>query len=911
MKNFFIPLLLLLPLSALSLFSDQAGLNDFTLVHAGGLVLSARSCWGTLLVTTEAYTLASLSAEAGEVVWRRVFEAEPSQVVCGIKNRVVVASGTVVRSFGVLQGDLGWEFECGSKVRDVVVDGGEVVVVLCGNRVVGVDAGTGAAASKWMREVVDVEKAETAKVAVVGNDVFVVSAANGEVTVQMFEGSNKGKPVSFKALPGFALTNNGLLAYHTKVGEQVVHLRDLTTTAAANSTDVEVPGGVQSVSVVGGKVISVLSTTSLVGIISKLGTSMDVSFAPNHNKDPCVIAAPSSTQTSYAAFWPSQGRLTTASGKSLSSEVLKQAQGVRSAFVLSDSLLLTVGSDASLRLFILPSEEEQHSDISMKWTREEALAQVSQVVSTVLPHNPQSSKAEPTYRFLAQISDLVDTAKSVATASARFWQAITDALVNVARGGEFVLKSVQEASDDERSRFGFLRVFVLLTKKDKLFGMNSETGKVMWSLQLNGEFTDAKLFLKKENGPEPSIVILDSKNGKLWEIASVTGVIKAKSTSISNNLPVLQAFTLNAAHHDHKLVGLNADLIVFSYPPTGIIPDLFIYLLKKDTNEITGYRVESGSIKAMLAWNIVLPMETSIIAYTSTRDVHDAISSNARMLGDGSLLVKYVNPHLIGLATFDAATGLKTYLIDTVVGRIVHRFSHREGTGPVHMVRFENWLVYSFWNTKTKRNELVSATLYDKQPVGKHALNPWSKIPQGLDANFSSFEASELTVLHKTFYIPFEEITALGVTTTLRGIAAKNLLVSLGGTGQILMMDQRFIDPRRTAQPPTEEEKLEGLIQYAPDLPVIPMHVLSYYQGVGEKGANLFHVAPAFLESSCTILACGLDLFKGRASPSGAFDLLAEDFNYALLVLFMVSLVVGVVALRHMERKKSLSHAWL
>jgi len=339
--------------------------------------------------------------------------------------------------------------------------------------------------------------------------------------------------------------------------------------------------------------------------------------------------------------------------------------------------------------------------------------------------------------------------------------------------------------------------------------------------------------------------------------------------------------------------------------------DLFMYVVKTKTNEISGYHLDTGTSRASLVWNIDFPLDAKIVAFSSVRDIHDAVSSNARMLGDGSLLVKYVNPHMIGVVTYEFTGGVKSHLIDTVSGRIIQRFSHRDAVEPVHAVRFENWFVYSMWNAKSKRNEIFSATLYEKQAIGKRALNPWSKVPEALSSNISSFGQTELNVVHKMFYLPGEEITALGVTTTFRGIAAKNLLVALGGTGQILMIDQRFIDPRRTSQPPTDEEKLEGLIQYVPELPIVPMHVLSYYRGVGERGAELFHVAPANLESSCTILACGLDLFKGRASPSGSFDVLAEDFNYALLVLFMVSLVGGVFFLRRMERKNSLEHAWL
>jgi ER membrane protein complex subunit 1 len=68
--------------------------------------------------------------------------------------------------------------------------------------------------------------------------------------------------------------------------------------------------------------------------------------------------------------------------------------------------------------------------------------------------------------------------------------------------------------------------------------------------------------------------------------------------------------------------------------------------------------------------------------------------------------------------------------------------------------------------------------------------------------------------------------------------------------------------------------------------------------------------SPALLESSTLVFAHGLDLFCGRAAPSGTFDVLSPNFNKAQLVLTILALATGIIAVRPMVRKKMLRERW-
>ena len=68
--------------------------------------------------------------------------------------------------------------------------------------------------------------------------------------------------------------------------------------------------------------------------------------------------------------------------------------------------------------------------------------------------------------------------------------------------------------------------------------------------------------------------------------------------------------------------------------------------------------------------------------------------------------------------------------------------------------------------------------------------------------------------------------------------------------------------------------------------------------------------SPANLESTALVLAHGLDVFVTRVQPSRSFDLIPDDFPYALLLTITVVLAVAALALRRLETSSSVSKKW-
>lgn len=68
--------------------------------------------------------------------------------------------------------------------------------------------------------------------------------------------------------------------------------------------------------------------------------------------------------------------------------------------------------------------------------------------------------------------------------------------------------------------------------------------------------------------------------------------------------------------------------------------------------------------------------------------------------------------------------------------------------------------------------------------------------------------------------------------------------------------------------------------------------------------------SPANLESTTLTLTYGLDLFFTRVQPSKTFDLLPDDFPFAMLVIVTVALLSGAFILKRMEDNSAVKRKW-
>ena len=218
-----------------------------------------------------------------------------------------------------------------------------------------------------------------------------------------------------------------------------------------------------------------------------------------------------------------------------------------------------------------------------------------------------------------------------------------------------------------------------------------------------------------------------------------------------------------------------------------------------------------------------------------------------------------------------------------------------------------------YWNHKAKRSEVGSLSLHEGL-IERFGLSPF-KVPEQA-ATRSAWTAPPPVALQRTFALA-KPVLALSSTRTARGIASKHVLLGVA-PGQVAALDRRALDPRRPSleddasrkeQKKHERELMEGLRPYTPFVPLLPRQTVSYDKRI--LGLAEIRAADSGLESTSLLLATGVDVFGCRHAPSGAFDLIADDFSYALLLLLLLGMSFGAYVLKKMAAAKNLSLLWM
>ena len=162
-----------------------------------------------------------------------------------------------------------------------------------------------------------------------------------------------------------------------------------------------------------------------------------------------------------------------------------------------------------------------------------------------------------------------------------------------------------------------------------------------------------------------------------------------------------------------------------------------------------------------------------------------------------------------------------------------------------------------------------------------------------------------MRVIGQSYFIR-PEAKVLAVTRSARGITEPAILIGTA-SDQVISLDKRFLDPRRPTKP-TAADNEEGLIPYAEVLPIFPQSWITHREVV--KRLRGIITAPADLESNIHVFAYGLDMFYARITPSASFDALDDDFNFALLSVTLIALVVGAVVSKRAADAAEENRAW-
>ncbi|CAN6456569.1 unnamed protein product [Victoria cruziana] len=506
-----------------------------------------------------------------------------------------------------------------------------------------------------------------------------------------------------------------------------------------------------------------------------------------------------------------------------------------------------------------------------------------------------------------------------------------------------------EKSKMTRDHNGFRKLIIVITRAGKVFALHSGDGRVVWSLLLPSlrktEACQSPSGFRIYNwqtphhhamDTNPSILVVGSCGSDTSSLSFVDSYTGKEVKSLNLPYSTLQVIPLSLTDSTeqrlHLVIDANKEAHLFPRSTDalnkfeGERKNIYLYSVDKAKQIIMGHALGGNCISNAAddycfntrhLWSVIFPSETEVIANIATRKSNEAVHTQAKILGDQDVMYKYISKNLIFVATVSPKGSgsigsctpdeawLVAYLIDTVTGRILHRVTHLGAQGPVNAVFSENWVVYHYFNLRAHRYEISVMEIYDESRADNKDVLRLMFGKHNLTMAVSSYSRPEVIVKAQSYFFT-HSVKTMAVTATVKGITSKQLLI---GTisDQVLALDKRFLDPRRTLDP-SPSEKEEGIIPLTDALPIIPQSYITHSLQV--EGLRGIVTVPSRLESTALVFTYGVDVFFTRIAPSRTYDSLTEDFNYALLLITIVALVGAIIATWILSEKKELKEKW-
>ena len=455
-----------------------------------------------------------------------------------------------------------------------------------------------------------------------------------------------------------------------------------------------------------------------------------------------------------------------------------------------------------------------------------------------------------------------------------------------------------------RDNFGFHKLVIVATERGRLLALDAgEHGRIIWSRRVvelpAGKYWNVKGILV--NGIEGTVSVKDTKGGEITVQTTSGDIVE---TVPGDSLSSVQSTVLVDSQSGQWFLSIGADGSPLPFKEDLNPKDIIV--VRNAQGEVKGLQFEKkdGKFIQNEVWSFHPPVGQRITSITS-RPAHDPVASIGTVLGDRTVLYKYLNPNTILVtAVSEVALSASFYLLDSVSGDVLYSTTHDsvDLAQPITSLLTENWFVYSLWSDigknatlaqSYKGYQLVVSDLYESSLANDRG-------PLGAVANSSSLEPSEDPsaepvlphVISQAFIVP-EAISNMAVTQTKQGIASRQLLCTLAMSNAIIGITRNILDPRRpVGRDPTPGEMEEGLMKYSPVIEFDPKMMLTHQREV--MGVRNVITSPSLLESTTLVFAYGLDVFGTRVTPSLAFDILGKDFNRLALVFTVTALAAGV-----------------
>uniref|UniRef100_M4AWC6 ER membrane protein complex subunit 1 n=1 Tax=Xiphophorus maculatus TaxID=8083 RepID=M4AWC6_XIPMA len=920
-----------------AVFEDQVGKFDWRQQYVGKVRFShfdtQLQSSKKVLVATESNVFAALNSRTGELFWRHVDKIGPEGNIDALLHHaqdavLVVGNGRMLRSWDVNVGGLNWEMllDTGSfRSACLVGQQGTVKHVAVLKKTVISVHYLSNGHQKWVENLPESETVDYQTVYSGGNgQVFVLGIVpHSHITIVVYS-MEDGEIIKQVSVEAPWLSN--IPASCAVVGQGTLMCVD-STTMSLNTLDLH----------------QQLQMTQIP--LQSLGLEVDpdfhpslVSHQPNPAQKPLSEFFLQLGPERYLLLQLNNGQIVTLRDfkpvcncffifhflKDLSQINLAQLQpkatlGREVKLTLHVQAFLKKDDSVGYRVMV---QTEDHTLTFIQqpgrvmWTREEALSDVVTMEMVDLPLTGTQAELEGEFGKKADgLLPMVLKRLSSQLIMLQAWIAHLWKLFYDARKPRSQVKNEVSIENLSRDEFNLQKMMVMVTSSGKLFGIDSKTGGILWKHYLDNVPKNAafKLMVQRTTAhfphpPQCTLLIKDKDTGlaTLHVFNPIFGR-KSQVTPPALPQPILQSLLLPLMDQDYAKVLLLVDnqYKVSAFPSTKNVlqqlqetaSSIFFFLVDSSQGRLSGYRLRTD-LSTEQVWEVVIPTEVQKIVSVKGKRPNEHVHSQGRVMGDRSVLYKYLNPNLLAVVTestdvHQERSFIGILLIDGVTGRIIHEAVQRKARGPVHVVHSENWVVYEYWSTKSRRNEFSVIELYEGMELYNSTV-------------FSSLDRPHAPQVLQQSYIFPSSISTMEATLTEKGITSRHLLIGLP-SGGILSLPKMFLDPRRP-EIISEQSREENLIPYSPELIIRTEWFINYNQTVGRVRG--IHTAPSGLESTCLVVAYGLDIYQTRVYPSKQFDVLKDDYDYMLISSVLFALFFATMISKRLAEVKLLNRAW-
>eukprot|EP01084_Bolivina_argentea_P170684 295772_1 len=439
----------------------------------------------------------------------------------------------------------------------------------------------------------------------------------------------------------------------------------------------------------------------------------------------------------------------------------------------------------------------------------------------------------------------------------------------------------------------------ILTSSGKLYGLSSSNGDILWSINLKHLCTDSTSQIEivnmlsiRQHPPHLLAILRDDHKSWIISISSPFHIIGQKPHIHMESVDYVieKAFAtpwLTKEHSDKTTLLITADNEIQSYPfGEDITPNMgkiFYHTLSHKEETLSGYHLQKkkDALSAGTVWSKSFgSTDEEIVDFVFSS--HDQLVVNSvYRTGERGAIYKYLNPHLIGVATVNTVQDvLHVYLMDGITGRVyLHQYHHnvKRQSGHVSMLLYENKFVYSFWNAQSLTTEITSIDLWLSDPAnvptkGRTPSEGYIVEDNPLDDNvFSAFNAPLPYITSQAYTFGLAIRNLLCVSSTRYSVSNKWILATLS-SGSVIQIDSKWLNTRRPVKnDATQANKEEQLIPYKKNIPFNNLWTLSHGNTLRRITKGISVGSP--IESTSSVFAYGqLDLFYALFNPSRNFD---------------------------------------